>query len=73
MALADVATEIASLELPDSDEGPDWELIERIYISLYHRHIPKLDDYGLVEFSMARRTVALADSVSPAIRTKLAT
>ncbi len=72
MALADIAAEIASLERPDSDEGPDWERIERIYISLYHCHVPKLDDHGLVEFDIARRTAAIADAVSPAIRTKLA-
>lgn len=73
MALADVAADIASHEQPTSADEPDWELIERIYISLFHWHIPKLDDHGLVEFSMARRTVSIADSVSPAMRTKLAT
>lgn len=72
MALADVAAEIASHEQPTPADEPDWELIKRIYISLYHWHVPKLDDHKLVEFSMARRTVTLADSLSPTLRTKLA-
>lgn len=71
MALADLAADIAAHEQPPTDGQPDWDLIERIYITLYHRHIPKLDDCELVEFSMAQRTVALTDSLSPTTRTKL--
>lgn len=71
MALADLAADIASHEQPASGGAPNWALIERIYITLFHRHIPKLDDFGLVEFSMARRTVKIADSVSPTMRAKL--
>lgn len=72
MALADVAAELAAREQPTTTAEPDWDNIKRIYIALYHCHVPKLEDAGLVEFNMARRTVALADSLSPSLWTKLA-
>ena len=72
LALADVAAEISAHEQPTATETPDWDNIKRIYVALYHCHIPKLEDAGLVEFNMARRTVALAGSLSPTLRAKLA-
>lgn len=41
MTLADLAADIASRE---SDETADREYIEQVQISLYHNHIPTLDD-----------------------------
>lgn len=73
MALADVAAEIAAHEQPTATEEPDWDRIKRIYIALYHRHAPKLEDAGVIEFDMARRTVTLADPLSPSLQTKLTT
>lgn len=72
LALADVAAEISAHEQPTATETPDWDNIKRIYVALYHCHVPKLEDAGLVEFDMTRRTVALADSPSPTLRAELA-
>lgn len=47
MALVALAAERASLEQPESAGGPDRERIERIYLSLCHRHVPTLEDSGL--------------------------
>lgn len=38
-----------------TDGRPDRD---RIAIQLYHNHLPRLDDHGVVEFDPERRTVA---------------
>lgn len=60
--LADLAADIASRELDESDETDNEEYIERVLISLYHTHVPKLEDMGIVEFNATKRTVSLSDS-----------
>lgn len=73
MALADVVAEIAAHGQPTGTEELNWDNIKRIYTTLYHWHVPKLEDLRLVEFNMTRRTVALADSLSTTLRPKLPT
>lgn len=58
MSLADLAKEVAGHEQERPRAEPDEELIECIYISLYHAHIPKLEALDLVEFRPEERTVA---------------
>lgn len=60
MSLADLAREIAKREQERPGVTQDEELPEQIYISLYHAHIPKLEDIGLIEFNVDDRTVASA-------------
>lgn len=38
----------------------DREQLRKCKITLYHHHIPKLDDADVVEFDADRRTVAMA-------------
>lgn len=57
LALADLAADLVARERAST--APDHEAVQRCYVSLYHRHVPKLVDAGLVEFDADRRTVAL--------------
>lgn len=43
----------------DSGSGTDEQTIEReqLLIQLYHAHLPKLADHGIVEFEPGNRTV----------------
>lgn len=40
------------------DDFPEW--FDRVRIALYHNHLPKLCDAGVVAYDRDRRTVALA-------------
>lgn len=61
LALADLAVELVERERGPSPGASDHEAIQRCYVSLYHRHVPKLVDAGLVTFDDDRRTVALPE------------
>lgn len=60
MALADLADEIATQEqetlLPDIPA----EAVKRVYMSLYHTHIPKLANANIVEYSQDQDEVVLS-------------
>lgn len=62
MALADLARELAAREheRPVTEISP--EEIERIYVDLYHRHVPKMADAGIVGHTRDRTLVTLAES-----------
>lgn len=59
MRLSDLADELAEWEhdapLPEipADE------VQSIYLSLYHHHLPKMEDAGIVEYSQERDAVHL--------------
>lgn len=60
LALADLADEVAVREYdrPLTETSP--EEVKRIYVSLYHTHVPKLEDAGVVEYNQERDLVSLA-------------
>lgn len=58
MALADLADELAIREHEAPLSDIPAEEVKRLYISLYHRHIPKLVDADLVRYDQERDTVA---------------
>lgn len=62
MALADLADEIAVAEYGTDIVDIPAEEVKYVYTSLYHTHIPKLADAGVVEYSQERDTVALAEN-----------
>lgn len=37
---------------------------KRVYIALYQAHLPKMDDYGVVDFNQARGTITLDETAS---------
>lgn len=57
LALADLAADLASGEGEAGD--PDWERAQRRLTELYHVHVPKLADAGIVTFDGDLRTVEL--------------
>lgn len=62
MALGDLADELAIWEYDaEITEIPAAE-VTSIYASLYHTHIPKMADAGVVEYSQERDAVTLAAS-----------
>lgn len=48
-----LAEAVASREVTD----PTGDLVERVRVSLYHVHLPKLDDAGLVQYDSDRSVV----------------
>jgi predicted transcriptional regulator len=46
-----------SHHLADQFPEPDTHQAERLRPTLYHHHLPKLDDIGLVEFDPDEKTV----------------
>lgn len=63
MALADLADEIATQENETSITDISAEEVKRIYMSLYHTHIPKLEEADLVHYKQERDAVTLTKHV----------
>ncbi|MGA9400464.1 DUF7344 domain-containing protein [Haladaptatus sp.] len=65
LTLADLAEEVAVAEndvrLPDIDE----QEVLHVYLSLYHNHIPRLSEHGVVEYEQERDLVELSDDTGP--------
>lgn len=59
MALADLADEVAVREHGTALTEISAEEVKRIYVSLYHSHVPRLEDAGVVEYNQDRDLVAL--------------
>ncbi|WP_339104360.1 hypothetical protein [Haloterrigena salinisoli] len=61
LPLADLADEVAVRErdAPLSEISP--EAVKRIYLSLYHVHVPKLADAAYVHYSQERDAVSLRE------------
>lgn len=60
LALADVAEDVAEMEVETQSELDD-EFVKNVYMSLYHAHIPKLADADLVEYHQERDEVKLIE------------
>lgn len=62
MAMADVATELTNWESdPSGDETTDDQVTSR-YIELYHVHVPKMADEGVIVHDQDRNTIELTDA-----------
>lgn len=59
LAVADAAEEVATRNSSCSIEDVPAEDIERVYLSLYHSHVPKLADEGAVTYDRERGVVTL--------------
>ncbi|WP_458210224.1 DUF7344 domain-containing protein [Haladaptatus sp. NG-SE-30] len=59
VALADLARQVAAHELDSTpDRIVESPRVQRIHVSLYHVHIPKLTEAGVVSYNANRQTVA---------------
>lgn len=64
LALADLAVELAR-KLEDFDSKvEEKERAERSKLELYHRHIPRLAEAGLLDYDEDRNVVALTDTAT---------
>lgn len=61
MVLADIADELATWEHDADITDVPAEEVRSIYLSLYHNHVPKMEDVGLVEYSQERDAVELRE------------
>lgn len=66
VALADLADEVARLEHDARTvaEVPA-EDVKSVYMSLYHNHVPRLEDAGIVSYSQSADTVRLTCDLDP--------
>ncbi|MFC7154053.1 hypothetical protein ACFQPA_01105 [Halomarina halobia] len=55
--LTDLATKIAAWENEIAEEAVTVEARDRVYISLYHAHVPKLVEDGIVTFDGETGTI----------------
>ena len=64
LALADLSIEL-TLELEDFDSKAEAKKrAERLQIELYHSHVPRLEEAGLIDYNVDRNVVALTDTAT---------
>lgn len=63
IALADLADEVASREYDEPLAELSAETVKRVYLSLYHTHIPKLADEGFVQYNQEPDSVTVGEHV----------
>ncbi|MFC6717505.1 hypothetical protein ACFQGT_04535 [Natrialbaceae archaeon GCM10025810] len=61
ITLADLADEVAVLECNEPLTEISAERVKRVYLSLYHTHVPKLADASYVRYDQEQDMVALRD------------
>lgn len=55
--LRELALKIATWEGDIDESAVDDRTHDRVYLSLYHAHVPKLEDEGVVEFDRSAETL----------------
>lgn len=60
-SLADLATKVAAWENDVPEHAVTEAQREAVYVSLYHAHVPKLADEGVVTFDEATETITTAE------------
>lgn len=59
ISLADAAEEVVQVNNDRPIQEIPAEVIKRVYMSLYHSHIPKLNEWGAVAYEQERDLVAI--------------
>jgi hypothetical protein len=65
--LPELAAAVACRET-DTPPEPAGERVRRVYFTLYHTHVPKLERAGLVRYQREHDAVALSDSAPEALQ-----
>ena len=65
MPVSDLADEIATWERGAPLPEISADDVQSIYLSLYHNHIPKMADAGVVEYSQEQDAVHLYEEYRP--------
>lgn len=55
--LSNLAADVANRERTHQTPGSVLDRLERVQLQLYHQHLPKLADHGVIAFDTERRTV----------------
>lgn len=63
LGLTELATKIAAVETDTPEAEITSDERQRVYISLYQTHLPKLEEAGVVSYDGENRTVSLDDDV----------
>lgn len=66
VSLRELATQIAARENEVSPESITDEERQRVYISLYQTHLPKLEEHDIVDYDEDRRMVRLTPAAQSA-------
>ncbi len=64
---SDLVSEVASCETGLPPDELDDEVTQSMYISLYQTHLPKLTEFGLVEYDDEERIISLTPRARDAI------
>ncbi|ELY44015.1 DUF7344 domain-containing protein [Natronorubrum bangense] len=59
--LEEVVGQIAAWEHDDDQTQVDDETRQRVYVSLVHNHLPRLADYGIIEYDLRSGDIVLDD------------
>lgn len=64
ISLSTLATKVASRSLRQPAESIRRDEREDREIALYHNHLPRMEDHGIVEFDTVERTVVLRETAT---------
>lgn len=59
--LRELATKLVAWEQDLDEEAVDEDQCDRMYVSLYHVHVPRLVEHGVVGFDEETETISRAD------------
>lgn len=65
MALSDLADEVASREYEDTLSQVPGDAVLKIYVSMYHTHVPKLATADVVSYDQEQDLVTPAGNAAP--------
>jgi hypothetical protein len=66
--LTDLATKIAAWENDVPEHAVTDDTRERAYVSLYHAHVPKLVEEGIITFDRATEMITAAENASQVLK-----
>lgn len=61
VTLADLARDVAARQCDTDPSDVSEEVVEQVYVSLHHRHLPKLVYLGYLRYDEDRTSVVLTD------------
>lgn len=68
-SMTELATKIAAWESDVPDHAVTEDQREEVYVSLYHVHVPKLVDEGVIAFDEATGTITAAEHAQQVLTT----